>query len=330
MGTRTYSRRRANGTIYITPAGRARMSDDEQKRIADSNSYQRFSNANRELSTYGNGWDVANYEQIVRSIVGSQENNMVLGLSEDVDANGSDYVKSSSQLLTEVIPVRYLVNPKETNYSNKLRNDAQIMVTYGARTPAFDLLDKYGINPLNISTLQGAIDTRSISRSNAQRLVKARKEAMQIIEQQPEWANLGESQRNAVRVLVDGIVGVTAVRTKLYDADQINPVNGRESKFDGPIGARLKRSSNAITNQARIMANAITTIMSGATEGTPSAKLPSGNSIGRQVYTKTVAEPGSHAYFSAIKFGKRNRRRIQTLSDAVMGQFRAEGIPTGE
>lgn len=299
MGTRTYSRRRANGTIYITPAGRARMSDDEQQQIKAGNLYQRFLNANREITAERSGWDVDSYQQIVRSVAASQENTMVLGLSEDVATNGSVYEKSPGGQQEEVINVRRLINPKETRYSNKMLNESQRLVSANDQVAAIGFLRSVGLNIAalggNTTSIQRSLATQGVSRSNAERLLKARKEAMQIIEQQPEWANLGETQRNAVRMLVEWIVGASAVRSKLYDADQINPVNGRESKFDGPIGARLKRSSNVVTNQARIMANAITAIMSGATEVTPNAKLPSGNSIGRQVYTKTVAEPGSLA-----------------------------------
>jgi hypothetical protein len=161
-----------------------------------------------------------------------------------------------------------------------------------------------------------AVDEGEISPSNGQRATKAALTvAQRILKANP---NLTEQQRRAVVTIVGAMAGLAAQRSNVYDTTMLNPDG--QGTMNGRLGTALKRTADRITKDSQALGNALNRVL-----GEPVKNgLPRRGSTGGNAYSTITAGVGQAAHYSSLKFARENEQTIGQMQRDIKTVYNAE------
>lgn len=170
----------------------------------------------------------------------------------------------------------------------------------------------------------------TLSANNARRILEAANKAMAEIDRESQTGPLSSrptaylprpAQVRAAKQAVMMIAQEAANRSRLYDADTVNPsaTYGQVGNQGGRMGAVLRQQTTEATTRARRMANIINRLLPGPRNPlvrNPDA-LPKTGSIGRRILTQVLSDTGTVAFRSAQKLARDYADRVQEIKAGI-------------
>lgn len=308
MGTRTYSRRRADGTRVPTALGRSTGKFTGEATTAGTTLSRVAQTAADVLksSIFGNSTASRPFAFI--------------GEGRDQDMQ-----------LQQGLPIRTMIGERDYEGYPEVQRQARDLER--------NQLDMFG--GVTWSPFSQMVETGRISVSNMRRILDAGADAMAIFyesgrvpadlrETQPRGIQMTNRSGNMDRDVRQGIaelMRMAGLRSHVYDASVINPnaAAGEAGNFSGRYGRVLKARADRITYGAREIANDINRAL-GQRQADETTGLPPAGTTGRRIYDRIMRDTGAVAFRSAKKLARNNPEGVADMKAAVRAHTQRLGV----
>jgi hypothetical protein len=312
MGTRTYSRRRADGTRVPTALGiRTGKFTGGGARAPEGSVASNVRKAVNTLLTRGSPFTFSSFldgrdsnplsnldlsiaPRGIISIATNPTGVISRGFTDELNQMRADIGVITGTERNRNALMTFMNAERMVNSATEAVSDVQSDSSLTARTPTAD-------------AVRVMANGGRISYPNASRILRATaKETERVLADNPQ---LTPVQQEAVRQIMSKLAGLAAVRSQVYDASMMNPnaPRGALNDFSGTAGRRLESTAKEVTRRAQLYTRALNRIL-----GEPTGRiLPPRNSTGGRVYSNITAQMGTIAHNSSLKMARENASIVE-------------------